>query len=208
MNGRSFRSVCVAALWFWLPLSAATADSEPPDTPRHFRSLLELRQENVVAQQWDLSCGAAALATVLTYEYGDTVSEKTVAEGMLRRTEPLKVKHRGGFSLLDLKRYAQSRGYDATGFAGLTLQQLTERAPAIVPLNAASTNHFVVFRGLVEGGRVALADPAWGNRTMPLAEFEAAWVRHIGFVVERADGERPHNQLTVRQDDRLLPRDK
>jgi len=193
----------VAAFWLSLPTSAAASGP-----PRHFRSLLELRHDNVVTQQWALSCGAAALATILTYEYGDAVSEKAVAEGLLRRTEPLKVKQRGGFSLLDLKRYAQSRGYDAIGLAELTVQQLVERAPAIVPMYAASTNHFVVFRGLLDNGRVALADPAWGNRTIPLEEFEGAWVKHIAFLIGRADGDRRGNRLTLRPDDRLLPSDR
>jgi len=206
VKGRFSTLLAAAALSLLMPVSAAPAASDS-STPGHFRSLLELRQENVVAQHWDLSCGAAALATILTYEYGDAVSEKAVAEGLLRRTEPLKVKQRGGFSLLDLKHYAQSRGYDAIGFAELDLQQLMERAPAIVPLQATSANHFVVFRGFLKDGRVALADPAWGNRTMPLAEFEAAWVKHVAFVIERAQGDRSQNRLTLRRDDRLLPSD-
>ncbi len=203
----SSSSLAAAALWL-LSLSAAEADADPSRAAHHFRSLLELRQENVVVQHWDLSCGAAALATILSYEHGDAVSEETVAKAMLGRTEPLKVRRRGGFSLLDLKRYAESRGYHATGFAKLSLQQLMDRAPAIVPLHAVSANHFVVFRGFVGTDRVALSDPAWGNRTMPLAEFEGAWVEHIGFIVERADGEPTPNRLTVRPDDRLLPTDR
>src|SRR5262249_28097603 len=58
-------------------------------------SLQEIRQDGVVVQQWDTSCGAAALATVLTYSLHDPVSEREVATGMLRMTEPLKVKHQG-----------------------------------------------------------------------------------------------------------------
>src|SRR5689334_17325472 len=77
------------------------------------QSLLEVRQQGVVMQHWDTSCGAAALATVLTYGLRDPVSEKTAALGMLRRTDPLRVKVRGGFSLLDMKRFAESRGYTA-----------------------------------------------------------------------------------------------
>ena len=66
------------------------------------RSLLEIRQKNVVVQQWDTSCGAAALATLLKYQHGLNVSEKQIAETMLRTGDPLQVKVRGGFSLLDL----------------------------------------------------------------------------------------------------------
>ena len=48
-----------------------------------------------------ISCGAAALATLLTYHVDDPVSEQSVAEGSLRHTEASKVLRRGGFSLLD-----------------------------------------------------------------------------------------------------------
>jgi len=42
-------------------------------------SLLESRQRNVVVQQWDLSCGAAALSTILRFQHGLDVLEKDIA---------------------------------------------------------------------------------------------------------------------------------
>jgi predicted double-glycine peptidase len=44
------------------------------------RSLLEMRQQNVVVQQWDTSCGAAALATLLRYQHGLDAAEKEIAD--------------------------------------------------------------------------------------------------------------------------------
>src|SRR5687768_7217859 len=87
------------------------------------RSLAEIRQDRVVIQQWDTSCGAAALATLLKYQHGLDVSEKQIAQGMLRRTDPLKVKVRGGFSLLDLKRYADASGLEGTGYMEVQFEQ-------------------------------------------------------------------------------------
>src|SRR6516162_6347525 len=75
------------------------------------RTPQEIRQERVVVQKWNTSCGAAALATVLTYSLQYPVSEREVASGILRTTEPLKVKHRGGFSLLDMKHFVEAKGY-------------------------------------------------------------------------------------------------
>ena len=76
---------------------------------RPVRSLLEMRQEHVVIQNFDLSCAAAALATLLNFQYGDPVSERDVARRLIRREEylqnPALVQIRQGFSLLDLKRY-------------------------------------------------------------------------------------------------------
>jgi predicted double-glycine peptidase len=148
------------------------------------RSLLEMRQEGVIIRQWDASCGAAALATVLTYSFAEPVSEREVAQGMLRRTDPLRVKVRGGFSLLDMKRYAESRGFRAEGYRGLSLAELLQLKSPIVPIDLHGDPHFVVVRGMREG-RIELADPAFGNRSMPLERFGAAWRDGIGFEVTR-----------------------
>ena len=177
---------------------------EQPNKARPVRSLLEMRHENVVIQTWDLSCGAAALATLLRYEFGDSVTEKEVAHGLMRRSEyiehPEIVQVREGFSLLDLKRYVQARGYKGVGLGKLELQDLIEHAPIMVPVDALGYNHFVVFRG-VKGNRVLLADPAWGNRTMTTEKFQRMWLNygdpmgHVGFVVERADGREPPSRM-------------
>jgi predicted double-glycine peptidase len=178
--------------------------SEKPPKARPVRSLLEMRHENVVIQTWDLSCGAAALATLLRYEFGDDVTEKEVAHGLMRRSEyiehPEIVQVREGFSLLDLKRYVQARGYKGVGLGKLELQDLIEHAPIMVPVDALGYNHFLVFRG-VKGNRALLADPAWGNRTMTIEKFQRMWLNygdpmgHVGFVVERADGREPPSRM-------------
>jgi predicted double-glycine peptidase len=180
-----------SALLFLFFATDAVAQGAAP-----VRSLLEIRRENVIVQQWDISCGAAALATVLTYQHGDPVAEKTVAEGMLRRTDPLRVRVRGGFSLLDLKRYVETRGYTGTGYSQLSIDDLEEFGPTLVPLNLKGYSHFVVFKG-VRNGRVLLADPAYGNRALGLERFNDAWVEKIGFVVRRKDGAVSHHNLLV-----------
>jgi uncharacterized protein len=174
--------------------------------PSPVRSLLEMRQENVVIQQWDISCGAAALATILTYQLDHPISEKHAAQGMLRRTDPLRVKHRGGFSLLDMKRYAESRGFQAEGYARLSLEQLRKLAPLIVPVNLEGYDHFVVFRG-VAAGRAVLADPGFGNRTVALDDFEQAWNGRIGFVVRTRESSAPRNRMPPRRTDLVAVED-
>src|SRR3954452_12531945 len=82
---------------------------------RVVKSLLEMRRENVVVQNFDLSCGAAALATLLAFQHGDPVPEKEIVEQLIRDPKYLAnsliVRERQGFSLLDLKRYVERRGY-------------------------------------------------------------------------------------------------
>jgi hypothetical protein len=51
------------------------------------------------------------------------------------------------------------------------LNDLIERAPLMVAVNALGYNHFVVFRGVM-GDRVLVDDPAWGNRTMTIDKFQ------------------------------------
>jgi uncharacterized protein len=183
--------------------------------PRPVKSLLEMRRDKVVIQEWDLSCGAAALATILKYQYGNPVSEKDIARAMISRREyienPELVNIRQGFSLLDLKRYVNSQGYRGMGYGGLTFADLVEKAPILVSVNFLGYNHFVVFRGVMKN-RVLLADPAWGNRTMLLDDFESAWIDYgglvgkVGFVVERHDGTVLPNQLGLSASDFVMLR--
>jgi len=173
------------------------------------KSLLELRHERVVVQNWDLSCGAAALTTILNYQYDDAVTEREVARALMSRDKyienPSLVRSRNGFSLLDLKKYVDARGYRGIGYGKLELDDLIERAPIIVPIGANGSSHFVVFRG-IRGNRILLADPAWGNRTLTIDEFEDAWLDHpefgrVGFVVAQRDQTLPANRLAPRADD-------
>ncbi|MCB9966237.1 MAG: peptidase C39 [Geminicoccaceae bacterium] len=167
------------------------------------RSVGELRRHQVVIQEFDISCAAAALATLLTYQHGDPVTEREIALGLIDRPEyienPALIRLRQGFSLLDLKRFVDGRGYEGIGFGQLTYDDLFERAPIIVPLDLHGFRHFVIFRGEL-GGSVLLADPAYGNRTMSRERFERAWIDfprigRVGFVVERRDGLIPPNRL-------------
>jgi predicted double-glycine peptidase len=143
-----------------------------------------MRNADVVRQAWDLSCGSAALSTLLTYYFNDPTSEAAVIVWLLRRTDPVKIQSRGGFSLLDLKRFAESRGYQADGYAGLSLNDLIELGPAIVPVHVKGYDHFVVVRGRV-GDRIVYSDPAFGNLTREADRFGEIWPSGIGFVVNR-----------------------
>lgn len=213
------------------------------------RSLIEIRRAHVILQKWDLSCGAAALATLLRYQFRERVTEQDVARALMRRSEyiehPEQVRIQEGFSLLDLKRYVDSyrnrstnsaskkktkrarlpylrlsggalitlnhRGqiYKGNGLGQLDLNDLNERAPIMVPVNALGYNHFVVFRG-VFGDRVLLADPAWGNRTMTKDKFERMWIDygdgigHVGFVIERVDGRQVRNRLEPKPEEIVM----
>lgn len=178
------------------------------------RSVREMRHDRVVLQEFDISCAAAALCTVLNYQHGERLTEREIALGLIDRQEyidqPELIRLRQGFSLLDLKRYADGRGYEGIGYGQLTMDNIRSLAPIIVPINVRGYNHFVVFRGEF-GDSVLCADPAYGNRTMSRERFERIWLEfpelgRVGFVVQRRDGLIPPNRLTPRPEEFLVLR--
>ena len=162
-------------------------DSAVGEVERH--SLKEIRDRYVVKQQFDYSCGAAALATLLTYYFGDATSEQDVLKTLMAELtkDERRLKAWRGFSLLDLKHTAQARGYRAAGFK-LTIEQLMQlAAPVIVFVQPLGYPHFAVLRG-IDRGRVFLADPARGNLRMSIARFLGEW-DGIVFVLGKAGEE-------------------
>ncbi|MGO4220352.1 C39 family peptidase [Lysobacter sp. TAF61] len=147
----------------------------------HVVSLKEARFQTTVPQQYDFSCGSAATATLLTYQYGIAVTESEVFMQMYQRGDQEKIRQRG-FSLLDMRRYLQSRGFEADGFEQPLDKLFKEGLPAIVLLNDRGYKHFVVIKG-IRNGRVLLGDPARGTRAMPRSRFEELWDNKILFVV-------------------------
>lgn len=193
------------ALLLALPALAAAA----PAAAQPVVSLQEMRRARTVVQEWDLSCGAAALATILNHQHGDPIGEREIALALVSQEryleQPLLVRIRNGFSLLDLKRFVEARGYRGIGYGGLTLNDLVERAPIMVPVNSRGYRHFVVFRGRM-GDRVLLSDPAFGTRTLTAAAFEEVWLEleelgRVGFVVSRGDEPSPPGDLAPRPEE-------
>lgn len=141
----------------------------------HRHTLKALRDKFIVKQQLDYSCGAAALATLMRYYFGDDTTEQELLDLLNARfksltPEQLARKKRVGFSLLDLKTVAEQKGYRAAGFE-LKLEQLEKlAAPVIVYVHPLGYHHFAVLRGIA-GGRALLADPTRGNVSMHTAQF-------------------------------------
>jgi len=156
-------------------------------------SMKELRDRNVVKQRYDFSCGAAALATILRYGFGDQVTELQLLEelfGLLSKEETEDVRSQG-FSLLHLQRVAQARGYNAQGFRLPPEQLALLGGPVLVYIEPRGYQHFAVLRG-VRGDRVYLADPSRGNIRMPMYQFLESWLQDgatgIIFAVEPTTG--------------------
>ena len=177
--------VALVALSAWsLPARAGSMDLRLPHGGGYsvpVTSLKEARFRATVRQQYDFSCGSAAVATLLTYQYGIPVDEAEVFEHMYATGDQARIRAEG-FSLLDMRRYLASRGLSADGFQ-VPLDRLLEQGlPAIVLINDHGYRHFVVVRGLRQG-RVLVADPARGTRAIPRRDFDRIWDSKLLFVV-------------------------
>ena len=157
------------------------------------RTMKDLRDKDLVKQQFDYSCGAAALATILRYGFGEKVTEKEILVQLfnLLSEDEKKVSRKEGFSLLDLQRVAQARGYKAQGFR-LDAKYLAKLGgPVIVFIEPRGYKHFAVLRG-IKADRVYLADPSRGNIRMPAHTFLESWLQDGGkgiiFVIEPKTG--------------------
>jgi predicted double-glycine peptidase len=169
-------------------VSIALINEAFADSRKSVTSLKEIRERGVVMQQWENSCAAASLATVLTYGFRDPVSEKTAAKEMLALTDPQTVRARGGFSMLDMKKFVEGRGYKGSAYKELSFDELRIFHAAIVPIDNHGYNHYVVFNG-VRNDKVLLADPAYGNRQVSIGRFNKMWMNGMAFVVTREGSE-------------------
>ena len=160
----------------WLP-DVADASANVPTT-----SLAERKFNEIVRQQFDFSCGSAALATLLTYHYGRPTDEMTAFRFMYERGDQEKIAQ-AGFSLLDMKGYLAQLGLDADGYQS-ELDTLRDAGiPAIALINYRGYRHFVVVKG-VRRDSVLLGDPALGTRLVSRDEFEASWDNNVLFIIK------------------------
>jgi uncharacterized protein len=164
-------------------------------------SIRQARLAGTLLQKYDFSCGSAAIATLLTHHYGTPIDELTVFERMYAQGDQAQIQ-REGFSLLDMKRFLATLGFEADGFEQPLHSLQAARLPAIVLINRNGYQHFVVIKGL-QDDRVLLGDPSQGTRAMPLAAFEAQWQSRLLFVIHNRTEQARFN---LASDWRVAPR--
>jgi predicted double-glycine peptidase len=176
-------------------------DSSPLElsTATRVEPLVEQKFRNIVRQAYDYSCGSAALTTVLNFYLGRSLGERQVMEGLLHYGESERIVERRAFSMLDMKRLVTALGYPAGGFRATIDDLIDLDHPAIVPIDHAGFKHFVVLRTIREG-RVFIADPAVGNISFTLAQFEEKWDDNVLFIVFPG-GDKPLDYLELKEED-------
>ncbi len=137
----------------------------------------------VVRQQYDYSCGSAAVATMLRFHYGLSINEGEVFQSMYERGDQARIRA-VGFSMLDMRAYLETRGFHADGLR-LSLDRLAElQVPAIALITHNNYRHFVVVKG-ISADRVLVGDPTFGLQTYTRAEFTEIW-NGVVLAVRRA----------------------
>ena len=151
------------------------------------KSMNAMRFQSVIHQQFDFSCGSAAVATLLTYSYDDPTKEMKVFKWMWDHGDK-PVIEKEGFSLLDMKNYLEAHGFAANGFRTSLSNLVKVNLPAIALIDFNGYMHFVVVKG-VDREDVLVGDPALGLRLIPRKYFDAMWKKNgILFVITSGPG--------------------
>jgi len=148
-------------------------------------SLKKSKLHSIEIQQYDFSCGSAALASLLTFHYRKPVAEKDVFLVMFKDGDQAKIM-REGFSMLDMKEYLEKIGMAADGYK-VGLDKLADLdLPVITVVETKGYKHFVIIKG-IKGDRVLIGDPAAGNRIEKRSDFESHWDKAV--LIIKTDAE-------------------
>jgi predicted double-glycine peptidase len=201
------RVVMLAMLSWAMCVPAKAGERAPIRDPHriiyeHVWSYKELAQRQIVMQQFDFSCGAAVLATVVRYYWGDKATEEQFLDLLpkLKLTEvQLKDRIENGLTLTDLRDLANLAGYQAS-MGKVKLDELRQsRVPVIVGVTVNKHDHFVVFRG-VDSRFAYLADPIRGNVRTPIPDFIKQWQKNAILVIAKPNAKvKDVNPMGVRE---------
>lgn len=149
------------------------------------RTMRDMPFRTVIRQQFDYSCGSAALATLLTFHYDQPTDESTVFRAMYAAGDQAQIR-KVGFSLLDMKKYLAARGLQADGFK-IRMDELSGLStPAVTVIAAGEYKHFAIIKG-IDAREVLLGDPALGLRHMPRDTFAKIWSGIILIIRDSPD---------------------
>jgi predicted double-glycine peptidase len=167
-------------------------------------SYKEIKERMIVMQQYDYSCGAAVLATIIKYYWGDDIDELYFLEMMpkLKLTEKeLKDRIENGLTLTDLRNLANMAGYQAT-MAKVKFEELAQgKVPVVVGITVRKHEHFAVFRG-TDGCYAYLADPIRGNIRTPVCDFQEQWQKNAILIVAKPNAQvKDVNPMGIREDE-------
>lgn len=185
-------AACVAVAMVGATPAAAQVRLGPDaggNSETYVMSWWQIPFRSVVRQQYDFSCGSAAIATLLNYHYHHPMDERQSFAAMWRVGDREAIK-KVGFSLADMRAFLNAEGYRAEGFK-LTMDQLSQlRRPVIVLMDLEGFKHFVVVKGM-QDGQVMTGDPMLGIVKYDTRDFERYWNGIVLAILSGPVRERP-----------------
>ncbi len=139
-------------------------------------SWIEVRNQNLVRQNFDYSCGSAALSTILSHYYDMNITEEDIlsdalkAKGVNQDLNALEGQG-NGLSFYDLSEFVKVKNFKAIGMA-LGFEELKKlKIPVIVFVKIRKQEHFSALKKIDEN-YVYLADPSFGNIRINHTKFK------------------------------------
>lgn len=124
------------------------------------------RDRGIIKQDFDFSCGAASMATLLQGAFGFSITELQLLQ--------LMDKQNGRASFEDMAQALQMLGFQAQGYSATFSQLKSLKIPVILYVKNRKYDHFTVLRGISQD-TIWLADPSVGNQTLSRHQFLEMW---------------------------------
>lgn len=130
------------------------------------KSWKSIRDQNIIKQDLDFSCGAASIATLLNGYFKKNITEQQV----------LKIIDKGDLmaSFDDMQRALKVLGFESKGYAVSFETLKTLKLPVIVYVRHRKSDHFSVISG-INDNFIQLSDPSLGKVTLSKYQFLEMW---------------------------------
>jgi predicted double-glycine peptidase len=163
-----------------------------------FYNWKELKEKNIIIQQFDYSCGTGSLATLLKHYYNDPVTETELLNDVMKHLPEEVINNRKlyGLSMLDLQQVSERRGYEAIGVKLSYASLLKLDRPILVYLESKDFKHFAIYKGYRED-RIFLADPSRGNIRISTDRFFKEWKNKMALILDKPGYTATNNLLEI-----------
>jgi uncharacterized protein len=153
----------IVLLVFALSAFGMTITQKEFTLKKEVKSWIEFKNERLTRQNYDYSCGSAALATLLSHYYDANVTEEMILKSVLevkgidkQASELENQEGNNGLSFYDLSQYVSTQGFKAVGIA-LGMEELRKlQIPVIVFVKIRKQEHFTVLKKWMSGMRISL----------------------------------------------------
>ncbi|MFA6009994.1 MAG: C39 family peptidase [Desulfobacteraceae bacterium] len=163
--------------------------------------------ECLLKQNYDYSCGSAALGTILNNYLGEKFSEKQVIKGLMEYGDKEQIKKLRAFSFWDMQKFVEALGYSCGGYNAEMSDLMTpELWPCIIPIEVFGYRHFVILKG-IHKDHIIIADPWRGNSSYTVNQFKTMWYNNILFRIDPRNGHALTCLRMKEQDLRFIDKD-